>query len=102
MSQVNNSKSSLNTSNTKTIHFLKPANSHVLNVDFKKGQIVALPTNIANYFLANKIAEKITEGNDKIKNSTIEKKEKAEKKETSRYFQHPLIRNIFLKNYFIL
>ncbi|MFX1452302.1 MAG: helicase-related protein, partial [Promethearchaeota archaeon] len=91
MSQVNNSKSSLNISNTKTIHFLKAANSYVLNADFKKGQIATLPTKIANYFLANKIAEVVTEGNDKIKNSTIEKKEKAEKKETPRYVQHPLI-----------
>ncbi|MFX1298312.1 MAG: helicase-related protein [Promethearchaeota archaeon] len=105
MSQVNNSKSSVNISNTKTIHFLKAANSYILDEDFKKGQIATLPTKIANYFLANKIAEEVTKKEETQTLEIKEQKEKRpekklkkeperkaqEKKEAHRYVQHSLI-----------
>ncbi len=94
MSQINNSKSSLSIPNTKTIHFLKAANSYVLNENFKKGQTTTLPTKIANYFLANKIAEEVIEKKvrtdyERIKDKLEDKEE--ENNEKPRYVRHPLI-----------
>ncbi|MFX0132434.1 MAG: helicase-related protein [Candidatus Hodarchaeota archaeon] len=100
MSQINNSKSPLRTNNTKTIQFLKAANSYVLKEDFKKDQIATLPTKIANYFLANKIAEEVTESTNKDKRHSIKNDLKISEKpknpakspaKRKKYVQHPLI-----------
>jgi ERCC4-related helicase len=66
----------------KTVHFLKSANSFILNRGFHEGEVANLPSQVANYFLAKKLAEEV---DDAFKPTPILKKDR------KKFIQHPLI-----------
>ncbi|MHA1380244.1 MAG: helicase-related protein [Candidatus Helarchaeota archaeon] len=84
MSKVNDDNLSLKYRNAKTIHFLKKANSFVLKEDFEPGQTVTLPKKIADYFIANKIADEVSIDTE-IPTKKFERYE-------IKYISHPLIK----------